>query len=147
MSIQSILVEKQSANGFTIIQQVNSPAHLNYQFADNDLKTGLNIYRVRILRTNGQLNYGNQATVYYFGKQPYLVYPNPVPPGGLLHVVASNLNNAAFRLYNMAGQLVLNYGTRGFDELIPVASLQAGLYFYTLTEEGNIVQRGKIVIL
>ena len=145
--IQSILIEKQSGNGFTILHQVSNPALLNYQFTDNELKTGQNIYRVRIVRTNGVVNYGNEATVFYFGKQPYLVYPNPVPPGGILHVVASELNNAAFRLYNMEGQLVLNYGTRGFDEWIPTARLQAGLYFYTITEEGKIVQRGKILIL
>jgi hypothetical protein len=144
--IQSILVEKQSLNGFTILRQVNSPTQHNFQFTDNDLKTGLNNYRVRIIRTNGGVNYGNQATVYYFGKQPYLVFPNPVPPGGILHVVASGLNNAVFRLYNMAGKLVINYGTRGFDEQIPVSKLQAGLYFFTITEAGNIVQRGKVMI-
>ncbi len=145
--IRSLLIEKQTMGGYALLQQVDNPAELEYKFTDRSLQTGLNIYRVRILRTGGGINEGNQAFVYYFGRQPYLVYPNPVPPGGTLHVVASDLNNAVFRLYNMAGQLVLNYGTRVFDEQVPMAKLQAGLYFYTIAENGQIVQRGKIMIL
>jgi Subtilase family/Secretion system C-terminal sorting domain len=145
--IKSLLIEKRTSNGFKIIHQVNNPAQLSYRFTDDSLITGINLYRVSILRLSGEVNYGNQAAVYYFGQQPYLVFPNPVPPGGFLHVVNASLNNGTFRLYNMAGQLVLNYATRNFEERIPVSGLQAGLYYYTISEEGNIVQKGKIMIL
>lgn len=144
--IQKLFLEKLGINGFVTLQEVSNPVSLRYQFIDNALKTGLNNYRIRILRKNGQVNYSSLATVYYFGQQPYLVYPNPVPPGGNLHVVNASLNRGVFSLYNMAGQLVLSKATRNFDELIPTAALQAGMYFYTLSEEGKVVQRGKLLV-
>jgi hypothetical protein len=144
--IQSMALEKQSGNGFITLQQVTNIGQLIYLFTDNALKTGLNVYRVRITRSNGQVVYSNLATVYYFGKQPYLVYPNPVPFNGVFHVVASFLNNAEIRLYNMNGQLVLKYKTRQFDEQISIGGLSSGLYFFTINEDGQTVQRGKLVI-
>ncbi len=144
--IQSITLEKQSGNGFITLQQVTNIGQLIYLFTDNALKTGLNVYRVRITRSNGQLAYSNLATVYYFGKQPYLVYPNPIPFNGVFHVVASFLNNAEIRLYNMNGQLVLKYKTSQFDEQISAAGLSSGLYFFTINEDGQTVQKGKLLI-
>lgn len=143
--IQNIILEKLTANGFVQIQQTGVNG-LFYQFNDNDLKTGLHTYRIQIVRTNGQTAYSDAATIYYFGKQPYLVYPNPIPPDGSLHVVASLINNGTITLYNMQGQPVMKYKMLRSDETIPLAALPGGVYFYTITEEGKTVQSGKLVV-
>lgn len=139
--IQSILLEKQSGSGFIPLHLFNNTSLLVYLFTDNTVQTGLNIYRVRITRTNGQVVYSNLATVYHFGKQSYLVFPNPVQANGVFHVVASVLNNAEIRLYNMNGQLVLKYKTRQFDEQISTAAFSSGIYFFTINEDGKTVQK------
>lgn len=143
--IQQIVLEKLTANGFVQIQQTTANGLL-YVFNDNNLKTGLHTYRVRIVRTNGQLAYSDEATLYYFGRQPYLVYPNPVPPNGLLRVVASLINNGTITLYNMQGQPVLKYKMKNSDEQVSLSGVQSGVYFYTIAEEGRVVQSGKLVV-
>lgn len=145
LGVQNIILEKLTANGYVSIGQL--PVNgLSYQFTDNNLVTGLHTYRVRIVRTNGQTAFSNPATVYYFGAQPYLVYPNPVPPGGLLHITASLVSNGRLTLYNMQGQPMLKYTLQRTDELVSTTALAAGVYFYTIAEEGKPVQSGKIIL-
>lgn len=143
--IQLVILEKLTPNGYVTIQQATLASLINL-FTDQNLKTGLHTYRIRILRTNGQVTFSDPATVYYFGKQPYLVYPNPVAPGGSLHVVASLINNGTITLYNMQAQQVMKYKMLRSDETISLAALPGGVYFYTIAEEGKIVQQGKLVV-
>ncbi|MBL7728683.1 MAG: T9SS type A sorting domain-containing protein, partial [Dinghuibacter sp.] len=144
--LQSITLEKQSGFNFNSIQQAPVNGQLTHLFTDAALKTGLNVYRARIVRTNGQIFYSDLAVVYYFGASPYLVYPNPVHAGSTLNIVASELKNAELHLFNTNGQRVLRFKTRQFSESISTARLQGGVYIYKILESGRVVQQGKLVI-
>jgi hypothetical protein len=146
IGIQNIFLEKQSGNGFITLQQVPVGNQLSYQFTDNALKTGLNVYRVRIVRTNGEAFYSDPVILYFFGKQPYLLFPNPVAYNGSFSIVTSQLKNVELRLYNMNGQPVLKYKTRQYNEEVSVAGIASGVYFYTIIEDGQTVQSGKLVV-
>lgn len=147
IGIQQIILEKQTANGYVTLQQWPNTGALLFFYTDPAPVTGQNVYRVRIVRTGGQTAYSDPATVYYFGKQLYLVYPNPVAANGSLHIVASALTTAEIVLYNMNGQVVFKRKTTQFDEQIPVVRLGGkGMYIYTIVQDGVVVQKGKLVI-
>ena len=146
LGLQGFTLEKQVGNGYRPLAQVQNPIQLRYTFFDSSLSSGLNTYRIKLLRQNGNAVLSNTATVYFFGNQRYLVYPNPLPLNGRITLVAENLANASFRLYNALGQLVLQRSTRRFYEQISTTGLASGLYIYTIAEGQNIVQTGKLVV-
>lgn len=77
------------------------------------------------------------------------VYPNPAKDQATLKVNLSKGGNAEVALYNVTGQKVFGkafeaqQGTQQID--IPVANLKAGVYFYSVTVNGERVSRKLVV--
>jgi PKD repeat protein len=72
------------------------------------------------------------------------VWPNPFRDR-LAVALSANLHSPAFRLYDMAGRPVREERlTLGMNE-IEAGPLPAGMYFWQVTADGEVVKSGKIV--
>ena len=71
------------------------------------------------------------------------VYPNPV--SGMLNIEGDNAGST-FHLFSVNGQLVATKALSGKDN-VDVSALAEGLYFYTITDGGNTVKRGKVSVM
>ncbi|MBS1664854.1 MAG: S8 family peptidase [Bacteroidetes bacterium] len=140
--VGSVAIEKASAGGFRSLAVFSPPGGLQYLATDSNLSTGANVYRARVVLQNQRVVYSDLQTVYYTGDQPYFLYPNPVYRSLSLHIVAKGLNNPVFRLYNLAGQVLLEKKLTQLVEDIPISTLSSGLYFYSLEKI-----RGKLIVL
>lgn len=70
------------------------------------------------------------------------VYPNPA--NDVLYI--SGTKNVSISMMSVNGAVVATKAINGKDKL-DISSLPSGLYFYTLSENGNIVQRGKVSVV
>ena len=72
------------------------------------------------------------------------VYPNPVSQ--VLHFETSMLQNPTIELFNALGQMVaVCQSNLKTEKTIEVSTLPAGMYFYQVKENGQIVATGKVV--
>jgi hypothetical protein len=145
-SIQTITVEKRGSAGYSPLQSITPVTSLQYILTDNTLTRGANIYRLKMIRSDGSVIYSQPETVFYFGKDNYIIYPNPVNNTGLLQVLSATPGNSHFTLYNSSGLLVLQKPLPDLQETIPLAGLRSGLYFYVIRKEGKKEQVGKVVV-
>ncbi len=72
------------------------------------------------------------------------VYPNPASE--TLYIDAKGNEGAEFALFSVNGQMVTT-GVLDSKSMVDVSTLASGLYFYTITDKGNNVQRGKVSIV
>jgi hypothetical protein len=144
--VKRITIEKLSQAGYRSIQVYQPPLLMNYSFTDAMLVRGSNVYRVKIELVNGNTIYGSNETVYYFNANKYLVYPNPVQRHQSIRVIAAELNNPVFTLFNAWGQKVFEKTLLNLTEEIPTGKLSKGVYFYVLFRDGKKDESGRIVI-
>ena len=79
--------------------------------------------------------------------QAYNIYPNPA--GEYLYIVPEFHNNSTtvFTLFNSIGEITCQTKiNRNSNTKVLTAGKTAGLYFYTISENGNIRQSAKILI-
>jgi Secretion system C-terminal sorting domain len=76
------------------------------------------------------------------------LYPNPFSSEAVLSISPSiQINNAVLFVYDIAGRLVSSINNITKNEIIiNRGNLKNGLYFYKLTDNGNIIGNGKFII-
>lgn len=74
------------------------------------------------------------------------VYPNPFTSSIHVNLNAPMLNKAyVIKIYNTLGSEVLNTDLKEQSTTFDVGYLQAGVYFYTVTENNNMIQSGRLI--
>ncbi|MCF6171374.1 MAG: T9SS type A sorting domain-containing protein [Bacteroidales bacterium] len=73
-----------------------------------------------------------------------LVYPNP---GNNQLNLRTTLKNTVFRLYDVFGNLVIEKGVNNLETPIDTQNLPRGTYFWTISQNSSIVDRGKWIKL
>jgi hypothetical protein len=76
------------------------------------------------------------------------LYPNPFSTSAMLSINPSTqINNAVLSVYDIAGRLVTSVTNITKNNIvINRGNLKNGLYYYTLTDNGNIISKGKFII-
>jgi hypothetical protein len=144
-NVSSIILEKLEGSVFIPVQQV-SPGGLQVIFTDNNLKKGLNIYRVKIILNNGSFVYSGTETVYYFAGATYLVFPNPVPQSQPVKIYSAATETATIQVFNMIGQKVHEQFFDNFNREIPGVILGKGLYIVRIISSGGNREVFKIIV-
>ena len=76
------------------------------------------------------------------------IYPNPSANNLYLNYQLTDTEKATICLYNLNGQLVLQQHISGNGQLqMPTQNLPAGIYYYTIVLNNQLVVRSKVVIL
>lgn len=143
--IKSIIVQKLN-NQVNNIYTNNSVDTLSFDVTDDSLLQGLNRYRLQIALQNGSIIYSDIQTVNYLANSEYIIFPNPLQSGQLIKVLTKDLNNNVFEIYSSTGQRLIQRTLSDLYNEIPVRFLSAGIYFYTIRQQGRIVNRGKLLI-
>lgn len=144
--IAAITMEKQSAAGFVELEKIEPINSLTNLRTDNKLLQGANTYRVKILLKNGMVVYSKSETVYYLGKEQFIVFPNPVKAGLPLQILSTNTQQCSITLYNATGRQVATRQVTQFPETLSLPGLPGGIYFYQIRTYNTIAQTGKLVI-
>jgi len=72
------------------------------------------------------------------------VYPNPA--SGLLYLEGNKTEGAIFQLYSVSGQVVATK-TLANNDAVDISEIPEGLYIYSITDNANMVQRGKVSVV
>ena len=142
--IERVIIEKWTRNGFLPIRDIPAGLALRYNFVDDSLLTGGNIYRARIDLNNGKTIYSLNETIYYLPEMDYLVYPNPATTD--FTIVSKDLDNAELILYNSVGQKVLVKKLTSTVERIPASRIKSGVYFISIKQKDKKDYRSAIII-
>lgn len=144
--VKKISLEKITPAGTLTMQEVNPPAERIYQWQDDNLLQGENIYRLKLELESGQLIYSNPEKVLAVLNGNYLVWPNPVAAHGGIWIHAGDFNEAGIQVYTIQGQLVKAIGMVNYPQWLSVAGLKSGLYFLIIRKEGRIVHKTRLLV-
>jgi hypothetical protein len=74
------------------------------------------------------------------------LFPNPVASTATLSIPGKTLQNAALEVYDIAGQLVARMENQSGETIrFNREGLKAGMYFYSIIEEGEVLARGSLI--
>jgi Subtilase family/Secretion system C-terminal sorting domain len=142
-NINKMVLEKFDGSNFVTLQQLAGPLSLQVSFLDNQLKRGLNIYRIRLELNGGKIIYSQPETIYYFPDSEFIVYPNPVRQNQNVAILSANtLQNAVLQILNVQGQKVYESVINDISTPVPSSRFSKGLYFFRFIKE-----EGKIIVL
>ncbi len=75
------------------------------------------------------------------------IYPNPVTQDAVITLSQKTPLNKSIRIFNTLGQIMNHFTLEpGTSQLIKKADYPAGLYYYTVFGEENVIQSGKLII-
>jgi hypothetical protein len=74
----------------------------------------------------------------------YHVYPNPAKEFVLIEMAENH--NVLFKLFSLAGQMVLQEEVKGSGQKISINNLKEGLYIYKILDEKGKLITGKMII-
>jgi hypothetical protein len=108
---------------------------------DTHLDSGINYYRLRELRSNGQSSYSPIRSVQ--GPEGGVsVWPNPAPWHHALIQITTTTNMRRVRLIDLSGKVVFAQELRGTLNTLRIGDVAAGLYFLQVeTDSGSTVQK------
>jgi hypothetical protein len=83
------------------------------------------------------------------GSGGFRVYPNPASTTLYVEIIADEVNNAVFRLYNMLGQNVLEQALEDSSEnfYINIGKFKAGFYSYSVSINNKVVSSDRIIFI
>ncbi|TAL48926.1 MAG: T9SS type A sorting domain-containing protein, partial [Chitinophagaceae bacterium] len=136
-NVNRIVLEKFDGNNYLTLQQLISPASLMFNFSDNLLKKGLNVYRIKLELAGGRVIYSQPETIYYFAGSEFIIYPNPVRQNQSLNILANISDNATLQVLNIYGQKIYELVIDDITEVVPTGRLSKGLYFFRIIREGE----------
>lgn len=145
--ISSIVFQKQSLTGFTMIDSFPPSGQTAFSYNYQPLTSGITHFRTKIILQDGEIIYSNVASVFYVEPGKYIVLPIPVKKGNDIEVLTIIPNEEIIQFYDVMGRVVLQKEIQSAHEYIPTSSLQAGQYFYRITKNGMKLSSGKILIL
>jgi hypothetical protein len=125
----------------SVAAAVNGGGFHSYQYVDTHLDSGMNYYRLRELRSNGQSTYSPIRSVQ--GPEGGVsVWPNPAPWHHALIHIATTTNMRRVRLIDLSGKVIFAQELRGTINTLHIGDVAAGLYFLQVeTDSGSTVQK------
>lgn len=144
--IKTITWEKSTVNGYIPLQNINIISSLHFSYTDNALVHGLNTYRVKIELLDGRIIYSEPETI-YFAKEPYIIYPNPVPRYQDVTIIGNDSENAELQVFNSLGVKV--YEKKKLNDWMNTIStnkLSKGIYLLRFTKDDQLQKTLKLVV-
>lgn len=79
-----------------------------------------------------------------------VVYPNPVSSNATINISLKSNQQLAIALYDITGKQLYSSGMKNFtkgsnDVTIPMQSLSAGVYFYTISGSESVLSKGRLI--
>jgi uncharacterized repeat protein (TIGR01451 family) len=134
-----------------VVKAVNS-VNGNYEVTDNNVNSGTNYYRIKIVSVDGKKTYTKVVKVINGKQQRTIsVYPNPINDD-VIHLQLNNQPSGIYKikLYNAAGQLLISknisHAGDSSAENIKCDNLPKGIYQLQINKPGGNEHVANIVI-
>jgi hypothetical protein len=135
-NINKIVLEKFSGADYVPLQQIANPTSLLLNLTDASLKTGLNVYRVKLEMAGGRVIYSSVETVHYFNGAEFIVYPNPASQYAPITILSDNqFEPATLQVINMQGQKIYEMKLNDISNQLPAGRLSKGLNLLRITRK------------
>ena len=144
-SVKSITWQKLTLSGYTSLELFNTIQGLNFSYTDSNLTHGLNIYRVKIELFDGRIIYSETATI-YFAKEPYIIYPNPVPQYHDVTLISNSPDIAELQIFNSLGIKLYEKTVNDWSSIISTGRLCKGIYLLRIIKENQLQQTLKLIV-
>jgi hypothetical protein len=144
--VAGIAFEKLNGSNYETVSSSQVPQFEN-TFDFTPLKTGISLFRAKVILKNGTFVYSQIEPVTYVEAGKYLLLPVPVQQNAAINLYTSIPDNEIIIITDAAGRIVLKKEIQFIHEYIQTSGLQAGLYFYQITKKGVRVSSGKLVVL
>ena len=145
-NIKTFTIEK-SFNGRNFFDlKHTAPKNISgseYSIVDEQLATGYNFYRLKVLNTDGTVDYSQIVKLNYKKGTPsdWFVYPNPSHGDASLVYQTTISKSITVNVTDVAGKLIstsVHNITPGNNKVaIPAQKLSAGMYMVTVFSEGQ----------
>jgi hypothetical protein len=144
--VASLTLERLQNNEFKPVTTLSPVTQFRHLLTDYSPDNGRNVYRAKVMTTDGKSFYSQQEEVIYAREDFMQVYPNPVVAGRPFFVAVGN-DSAQIQLYDQMGRLVLETTGMGVLKEVQTHGLPGGLYIIRLRTEAGIRLSGKILLL
>lgn len=145
VGVKYIIFQKLEDSEFKDLYQfIPFDSKFKYQY-QNGLEQGENTYRMKVIFQNNSEGFSNSETVFVFGENGYLIYPNPIRKYDDLKFKIKNPTDEIWQLYNGFGALVLEKELKNVEDSENI-NLPSGMYFYRILSGKKTVVSGKLVV-
>lgn len=144
--LNKIIFEKRIGSSFLPLITFENIDNDQFTYTDTAPQQGANIYRASLQASNGGQIISDTATVWFSGKNNWLVFPNPAISGSSIQILTPTNGEAKFRLYNLLGQLLLDIILEETNQTLQLPQLPKGAYFFETTENKKQLMAGILSI-
>jgi hypothetical protein len=146
--IASVQIQKNINGSFTTLQSFSPVNSTSYNYNDNNLLVGANIYKVVLLLTNGRNIESNVQTIIQPDTNGWWVFPNPVKRGSQLKIINRRSETEEFYLdiFDMQGRKVKSVLIPLIENTISISNLSAGMYILVFTDGKNRISTQKLLV-
>lgn len=146
-NVAALRFQKLQGGQYVTLRTLVAPQATAFGFTDSSLTRGVNIYRLQITLSNGQILYSSEVSVYHFVQGDVIVYPNPARQQEGVNILTSLAGRVMIQVYSESGALV--YATRlsTLVQQIPAHKLSKGLYIIKVVTDDGTTSYQKLVVL
>jgi hypothetical protein len=135
---------------FNVEGSGNSTIINEYKTVDPKPYKGLAFYRLKQTDFDGKSTYSEPVSVHFIdgGIESYF-YPNPFSSTATLAINSGRkIENSILNIYSSIGEVTRVESTSTIDNKIRIErnNLSSGIYYYELTENGNVISKGKMKV-
>lgn len=145
-NISSVTFQSLAPTGWQDIATIQPITTTTVLYEDATMHAGINTYRAAVKLNSGAIIYSATASVNYFDKNNFIVFPNPVKHTEYLNVLSNNFLTNIFTLYDVAGKKVLEQEIKNTSNQVSVSHLAKGIYFIIIYNDKQKVYTGKLLV-
>ena len=151
--IKQCVIQKRIAEAWNDIKkdQLNSRGTLpvnSFSYVDNAPAQGENLYRLKLVRTDGTTNYSKVLMLRIDVANGFkAVYPNPVKASAVFSF-KQKINKGKISIITIAGTLVIEKGIPTGESQVEVdfSTLRKGFYYAIITDNNTVVEKTSIIL-
>jgi len=143
-NLKRIIWEKQTSPGMfaQMAETAVTSGLLSYSLTDQNLVRGIQFYRVTLETNDGIKIPSDILPLNFLKENDFVAYPNPVID--FLSILSGDFEPYTLSLYNLSGQKIYLKEANGLFQF-DLSALSTGLYIGTITRNGNMLKKIKII--
>lgn len=145
--VASLQFQKLQGGQYVTLRTLAAPTTTAFSFADSSLTRGVNMYRLQITLSGGQVIYSNEVSVYHFVQGDVIVYPNPARQQEGVNILTNLAGRIRIQVYSETGALVYTTKLSTLVQQIPAYKLSKGLYIIKVITDDGATSYQKLVVL
>ncbi len=144
-----VVQKSDDAERFTDLAEIYfADQKFQYQFIDENPLNGLNYYRLKMIDTDGEVNYSPVKVVHVNShREAYVFYPNPTSGQVFIRMPNTTEESTEIRIFDIHGKLITK---QSFDnrtnqlQLSNIGSFNAGTYLIQVFRNAKLVAQNRM---